>query len=94
MIEYIYDALKVTAGQGFTVGAQITDDDGELIRSGCYMTIYNDEEMFVKVNGIFDGTAWNFQVPAEAVQGLEGRFWYCISHLGSDISFKQPLYFM
>ena len=93
MIEYLYDAIRVTAGQGFTVGAQIKDDEGELITSGCYMTIYNDEESFVKINGIFDGVAWNFQVPAEATKGLEGRFWYCVSHEGTDICFPQPLYF-
>ena len=92
MMEYLYDAIRVTAGQGFTVGAKITDDEGALITSGCDLTLYNDEEMLVRVDGYFDGTAWNFTVPAEATKGLEGRFWYSISHNNSDICFKQPLY--
>lgn len=92
MIEYLYDAIRASAGQDITVAAKITDDEGNLITSGCDLMLHNDKEMIARIDGAFDGEVWNFTVPAEITQGLEGRYWYCICHNNSNICFKEPLY--
>ena len=34
MVEYIYDAIKATAGEDITIAASITDDNNQPITSG------------------------------------------------------------
>lgn len=35
MIEYLYNAIRATTGDDITITADITDDNGKYIDSGC-----------------------------------------------------------
>lgn len=93
MIEYLYNCIRATAGQDICICAVITDDDGNPIASGCSLMLHNDEEMFSQVNGVYDGEAWSFDIPAEDTKGLKGRYWYCICKDNTNLCFKTPIYF-
>jgi hypothetical protein len=92
MIEYLYDAIRATAGEPITIAAEITDDNGECITDNCGLMLHNDNEMIIKVNGSLDGDIWSFVIPAEATKGLVGRYWYCICKDNQSLCFRQPLY--
>ena len=93
MIEYIYDAIKASAGQPIGITAKITKEDSEEITKDCNLILYDDEKMLIRVDGVYLGNSiWQFEVPAETTQDLKGRYWYSISHEDSDLCFKQPLY--
>ena len=53
MIEYIYNAIKATAGEDITIAASITDDNNQPITSGCTLEIFDDEEVLVTIDGIY-----------------------------------------
>lgn len=94
MIEYLYDAIRATAGEEIAIAVVITDDLGEAITEGCSFTVYSDECALYTVEGeyITDFNEWLFNVPAEITEGKKGRFWYSIGYHGVNLSFKQPLY--
>jgi hypothetical protein len=92
MIEYIYDAIRATAGQEICICALITDDEGNAVSEGCGLMLHDDDGMIVKVEGVFNGEDWSFVIPAEATQGLKGRYWYCICRANSNLCFKTPIY--
>jgi hypothetical protein len=92
MIEYLYDCIRATAGQDITVAAVITDDNGEALTSGCGLMLHDDENMIVRVNGVFDGEQWNFTIPADATANRVGRYWYCICRGEESLCFKEPIY--
>lgn len=92
MIEYLYDAVRASAGQSITVSARITDDEGALIDYGCELKFYDKEKMLTSVEGILEDEVWNFIIPAEATKNLNGRHFYSICHNDADICFKKPLY--
>lgn len=58
------------------------------------MTIYSDEEEIITVPGDYlaELQMWQFTIPAEATQGLSGRYWYDVRHGSDNLCFKQPLY--
>lgn len=91
MIEYIYDAIRATAGSDIIIAAEITEDNGECITEGCTLILYIDEKM-LEYNGALNNGMWEFIIPASATSGLKGRYWYCIKHNGNQLCFKQPIY--
>jgi hypothetical protein len=93
MIEYLYNAIRAAAGQNITLSAEITDNNGEDITEDCQLHIFNDKEMIIEVDGIYQDGEWTFPVSGEATKGLYGRYFYCIGHKESSLCFKQPIYF-
>ena len=53
MVEYLYNTIVAVAGQDITIYALITDDDEQVITTGCSLVLYNDEEELVSVDGIY-----------------------------------------
>ena len=94
MIEYIYDAIKATAGEEIAIAAKITDETGKQACEACHLNIYdNDGNILATAEGVLYNGEWQFVVPAEKTTNLTGRYWYCIcdeEHL--KLNFKQPLY--
>ena len=95
MVEYLYNAIRATAGQDITVAAEITNDDGIPLVEGCHIMLFNPEkEEIGTFNGTFDEEEmeWSFLIPAEATEGLGGRYWYCICYHSQNLCFKEPIY--
>lgn len=97
MIEYLYDAIRIVAGQDTPVYAVFANDDGSFVSEGCKFVIHRpDGEMIVAVDGTFNPETgqWTFDVPGEATEGLSGRYEYCFQHDGSNLCFRKPFYLM
>lgn len=92
MVEYLYDAIRATAGQDIPVVAKITDEEGTIIAEGCGLMLHDENAMIAKINGAFDGEQWIFTIPADMTEGKHGRYWYCICHHDMNLCFKQPIY--
>lgn len=92
MIEYLYDAIRATAGEDITISAKLTEDDGTPIENVCRVRLYDDKEMIYYAPGNLIDNIWYFTIPGEITEGLSGRYWYAICQDGLTISFKQPLY--
>ena len=94
MIEYIYNAIKATAGEDITIAASITDDNNQPITSGCTLEIFDDEEVLVTIDGVYADDLWSFVIPADATINLKGRYWYTINNQYFSLCFKDPIYLM
>ena len=92
MIEYLYDAVRATAGENITLAAKITDDSGAVITENCHIMLFDDLSLLGMFEGVLDGEEWSFTIPAEVTSGLIGRYWYCICAEYGSLCFKQPLY--
>ena len=92
MIEYLYNAIRATAGEDITITADITDDSGECIGEGCAIMLWDDDNLLTSVNGMLIDDLWTFTIPAASTSGLKGRYWYCICHNHSKLQFKEPIY--
>ena len=94
MVEYLYNTIRAVAGQDITIYALITDDDEQVITTGCSLVLYNDEEELVSVDGIYlpENLQWQFTIPANATSGRDGRYWYSVQHNNESLCFKQPIY--
>lgn len=93
MIEYIYDAIKAVAGQDISISAVITNAEGVAIEEKCSFMLHSDDSHVIMTPGDYLGEGlWQFNIPAEATSGLQGRYWYCIQHEGDNLCFKQPIY--
>lgn len=95
MIEYLYNAIRATAGQEILIAATVTDDSGDVIKDGCRIVLYIDDIMLTFA-GSFNPSdnLWTFSIPAEATEGLIGRYEYCIQRNGANLCFKEPIYFV
>lgn len=95
MIEYLYSAIRVTAGANEVVAAQVCDAIGNPITEGCYFVLHltDNEIAMIKGNCNEEGI-FTFEIPAEVSKNLKGRYWYCIKHYDTEICFKQPIYFV
>ena len=97
LIEYLYNAIRATAGEDITLTARLTDENGENLGEGVpnHISLYNDIERLGSYNGryIVDGL-WEYTIPAEATAELKGRYWYCLctDDKHTKLNFKQPLY--
>lgn len=94
MIEYLYDAIRASAGRDLAIAASITDAEGNQITENCVLNIHSDEEHLITAEGAFIEDQWIFEVPATATRGLMGRYWYSICQGDNDLCFKQPIYFV
>ena len=93
MIEYLYDAIRATAGEDIVITARITEPDGSAYTTGAHLNLYDDENTMATLEGTYSGDVWSFTIPADLTKGLAGRYWYCIcnpSH--TKMQFKAPLY--
>ena len=93
MIEYLYDAIRASAGQPIIITADI-QNNGAPLTEGCGLILYSDSEMLCRVEGVYDSEMWSFTIPAEITEGLKGRYWYCICYDNTSLSFKEPIYLM
>lgn len=94
MIEYLYNAIKATSGEDFTICANITDDEGNAITEcESYFRVLKDNKELFRVAGNC-GECWEYNIPAELTEGFRGTYWYCICADGSTLQFSQPIYFV
>ena len=97
MIEYLYDAIRAVAGQDIGIAAAISNDEtGEPITSNCSLMLHDKNGAMIyeaKGNYIEDADLWQFEIPAPITTGLSGRYWYSIQNSGSNLCFKNPIYF-
>lgn len=91
MIEYLYDAIRATAGTDITIAAEITEDNGDNITENCHLVLHIGDVMKAFKGELKDGV-WEFIIPAEITKGLTGRYWYCIKRNDTMLCFKQPIY--
>jgi hypothetical protein len=93
MIEYLYNAIRATAGKEIAISA-IIEDNGEPITEGCRITLFDkDDSLLDSINGEYIGDGfWSFRIPAELTQGKCGRHWYRICTPVASLCFKQPIY--
>lgn len=94
MIEYLYDAIRAHAGNDITISAIVTDDEGKDITENVSLVLHDKDRktMLAEFQGTFTEGEWLFLIPAEHTKGLNGRYWYCVTHKGSALCFKQPVY--
>lgn len=93
MVEYLYDCIRATAGQDIMIGAIITDMYEQPLTEGCGFMLHDEnEEMLIKVPGVFNGEFWTFTIPADITAGRKGRHWYCICWNDMMLCFKTPIY--
>lgn len=94
MLEYLYDAIRATAGSDIQIAAKVLDELGNPIVEGCELVLHIDDETMITVGGDYlDGT-WVFPIPAEFTKDLKGRYWYCMKHHNEQLCFKQAIYFV
>lgn len=91
-IEYLYDAIRATAGQEINICACLEEEDGTIVTSSCGLMLHDDEKMIYKADGVLGDGEWLFTIPAEVTKGLKGRYWYCMCRNNSNICFKHPIY--
>lgn len=94
MIEYLYDAIRAHAGNDITITAIATDNNGEDITENVSLVLHDKDRktMIAEFEGKHVDGEWLFFIPAEITEGLNGRYWYCVTHKGSALCFKQPIY--
>ena len=96
MIEYLYDAARMVAGQEAAMSAVIVDDNDVQITENCRLVLHFEEDEMYIVPGIYlpDEEQWTFTIPAEATTGRNGRYEYCLQHDGLNLCFKKPIYIL
>lgn len=93
MIEYLYNAIRATAGKDISIAAKITTESGATLTDICSLMLSNDKgELISSVAGSLVDDAWQFTIPAEITKGLNGRYWYCFCTSDTNLCFKQPIY--
>ena len=91
MIEYLYNAVRATAGEPIEIMAIVTAEDGTAITKGCKLKFYTTGEV-TTVEGVFINDQWSFTISAEVTKGKSGRFWYSIEANGKSLCFMTPIY--
>lgn len=97
MIEYLYDAIRATAGEKIELSAIIENAEGEPITGMCHVMLFDKDN--TELLATYDGTfieelgLWNFTIPGEATKGRLGRHWYRICTPEASLCFRQPIYF-
>lgn len=92
MIEYLYNAIRISGDYDETITAIITDEKDEVVREA-QLIIYDEDaksiisysEGTVNERGIYE-----FVIPGEITSS--GRYWYEITNGNNSLCFKQPLY--
>jgi len=94
MIEYLYDAIRATAGTNIVIAAEATDELGRPITDGCSFVLHMDDNKMFSTTGECVNGIFSFKVPADVTKDLKGRYWYCVQHNDEQLCFKQPIYFI
>ena len=94
MIEYLYDAIRATAGSDIQIAAKVLDDLGQPIADECDLIIHLDDDYMLTIGGDYVEDTWVFAIPADFTKDLKGKYWYCIKHNSEQLCFKQPIYFV
>lgn len=92
MVEYLYDAIRATAGTDISISAQVIDTTGNPVTEDCDFIFYMSDSSILTIGGIYTDNAWVFTIPAEYTENLKGRYWYCVKHDDEHLCFKQPIY--
>ena len=93
--EYLYSALRATAGEDITINAIVTDEEGKAITEGCGLTILDEgSNVIAEVAGTFENDSWLFAIPADATKGLTGRHYYRVTKGDASLCFPTPIYFV
>lgn len=94
MVEYLYNAIRATAGVDNVIAAIVTEESGAPITAGVQLVLHtSDTEMITFEGDCLDNT-WTFIIPAEFTKDLKRRCWYCFKHNSDQLCFKQPIYFV
>lgn len=94
MVEYLYDAIRATAGVDVTIAAEVTDEIGNVITDGCSFVLHIDDNKMISITGECVEGIFAFTIPADITKDLKGRHWYCVKHDDEQLCFKQPIYFV
>lgn len=88
MVEYIYDLIRISAGEDVIIQAKITDEDGFAITEACNFVLHQGDTMVV-YDGVYENDIWSFTVPS----GLSaGKYEYCLRKGEESLCFKKPFY--
>lgn len=88
MVEYIYDVIRVSAGEPAAITATLKDENGLAITSNCSFKIYKEDLELFSVRGTYNGEQWQFITPTLG----EGKFEYAIFCGDVSLCFKKALY--
>lgn len=94
MVEYLYNAIRATAGAENVITAKVTDDTGAPITAGVQLVLHISDNEMIAFEGEYLEETWMFPIPAEMTKDLKGRYWYCVRHYTDQLCFKQPIYFV
>ena len=94
MVEYIYDAIRVSSGSGFMLEAEVKTADGVLITENVKLLISNGKSIVAKIDGEYYDEIWHFTANEETTAELKGRYFYCIRKGNEPLCFKEPIYFV
>lgn len=94
MIDTIGNIIKAVAGQPIGLSAQVIDETGDSITKNIRLCLYDDDKLLYCADGLYlpEFDLWQFEIPAEITEGLEGRYWYCFQYDGNNLCFKNPIY--
>lgn len=96
MVEYLLNAIRITAGSNEAITAVALEEDGTPITEGCAFTLLDkDETVLARIEGEFVEASglWQFDIPAELTKDYCGRYWYRICAKDNPLCFRQPIYF-
>ena len=96
MVEYLYDAIKATAGRDINIIARVLDEFGNEVSENVLLTIYDKDskEKLMEIAATDGGDSWVFAIAADVTKNFKGRYWYSIRHNNEDLCFLQPIYFV
>ncbi len=78
MINYIYDAIRVSDGGNNYVALSLTDDDGEVVATGNLgLEIMYDDELVADVAAKYSSGTWFIEIPT---LDFTGRGFYRIRY--------------
>ena len=95
MIEYLYDAIRVTAGTHNVIAAKLKDDSENPITDNVILRIHLEDHKLIDVMGDLVDDTFFFTIPSEVTEGLHGRFTYCfLRNENEQLCFQKPIYFI
>lgn len=92
MIEYLYNAIRATAGADINIVARVTEDS-ESVEGTC-LALHISEDSMIMIEGELVNDVYQFTIPAEVTAGLSGRYWYCFMKDNQPLCFKEAIYFV
>lgn len=94
MLEYLYNAIRATAGANEIIAAKVTDETGAPITAGVQLVLHTKDNTMITIEGEYMEDTWMFPLSADLTKDLKGRCWYCIRHYDDQLCFQQPIYFV